>query len=162
MVDFYVPRSIGVAALAELDEVDWRHLGHAYSQGDVPGALRLLGKEETLLLALESLFGLICHQGGTIYEASPHAFPFIAAWAAAAPLVGDTERAIVMLLGSLAVGEGHPIVQKWMREAIVASDRPLQLLATCSPLLAELVDAMTPVVNVEALDELIHREEEKD
>ena len=170
VLDLHVPDAIGADALHELDEVDWRRLDHAYGTDDsVRPALRLLGvgSDEALHVALEQLFGSICHQGGTIYEASAYAFPFIAAWSAGAPLVGDAERAIVALLGSMAWASasddgGHEIHRKWMREAIVASAAHLQVVATRSPKLRQLVDAMLPTVNERALDVLMYPDEQED
>lgn len=169
MVDFYVPHAVGADAFHELDEVDWRSLDHAYgTEESVRPALRLLGvgSDESLHVSLELLFNSVCDRDGAISEASAHAFPFIAAWAAGAPLVGDAERAIVALLGSMALMstshdgsfETH---RKWMREAIVASSGHLEIVATRSTNLRALIDAMIPSVNAKALDLLVHPEDQE-
>ncbi|MFI6053213.1 hypothetical protein ACIBCO_24410 [Streptomyces violascens] len=65
---------------AELDDVQWRSLTHAYgSAEDVPGLIRALyeADEGTVDEAIYELYGNIHHQG-TVYPASAPAVPFLA------------------------------------------------------------------------------------
>lgn len=108
----FVPSGEGRAALGELDRVAWGELHHAYGRGvtgprathDVRAALAGLGDDDddAVPSAVYALFGNVCHQG-TIYEATAHAVPFIAAVASDAALwVGDV-RSLVVLLGHIAI-----------------------------------------------------------
>ena len=65
--------------LEELDRINWAGLTHAGGEAsDVPGMIRelLAPDEEMREEAINGLFGTIWHQG-TVYEASPHAVPFL-------------------------------------------------------------------------------------
>ncbi len=80
--------------MAALDAVPWPRLHHAYGPADdVPVHLyaATVGQAETRAAAWWELWGNVHHQG-TVYEATVHAVPFIAAIAE-----GD--------LGEVAVGE---------------------------------------------------------
>lgn len=62
-----------------LDGIPWSSLRHAYgSAADVPQVLRDCSSSDPGLAneAVDSLFGSIWHQG-TVYEATPHAVPFL-------------------------------------------------------------------------------------
>ncbi|WP_146069685.1 hypothetical protein [Arthrobacter sp. B0490] len=116
----YQPSGTGFDALNELDQVDWSQLEHAYGRGhvplgsaydvsfaltgDVPRSLAALRTDPFLALS-DGLYSNICHQG-TVYEATVHAVPFIAAVAA-----GDVSHEIriplLALLGHISVGGSY-------------------------------------------------------
>ncbi|MER5474049.1 hypothetical protein ABZX90_15140 [Streptomyces sp. NPDC002935] len=86
---------------AELDDVQWSDLTHAYgSAEDVPELIRALyqGDEETADEAIYELYGNIHHQG-TVYPASAPAVPFLAH--AVLHASGKREE-LLMLLATLA------------------------------------------------------------
>ncbi|MDH6125527.1 hypothetical protein [Kitasatospora sp. GP82] len=86
---------------AELDEVQWHTLTHAYgSASDVPELIRALHStdEDTVAEAVDELYGNIHHQG-TVYPASAPAVPFLAHAARHAPAKRDE---VLMLLATLA------------------------------------------------------------
>lgn len=65
--------------LEGLERIPWSELKHAYGEAsDVPGLIRDLTSpdEDVRGRAMFALFGNIWHQG-TVYEASPHAVPFL-------------------------------------------------------------------------------------
>jgi hypothetical protein len=95
----YVPDAVGVEALAFVDRVGWDGLQHAFASpehiaGTRPRGMSLdyhperalaeLGAsdEGAFSMAIAALYQSLCHQGGTIYEATPHAVPFLAAFVA--------------------------------------------------------------------------------
>ncbi|HWB75487.1 MAG TPA: hypothetical protein VG755_11045 [Nannocystaceae bacterium] len=107
----FVPSGEGRAALAELDHVAWAELHHAYGRGvtgpgethDVRAALALLGHDgEAISSAVYALFSNVCHQG-TIYEATAHAVPFIAAAASDDAVWVGHARELLCLLGAIAI-----------------------------------------------------------
>ena len=170
----YVPKETGVAALMEVHKVPWDELEHAYGTGigkadheNVPAALQLLGgtDEESLDEALHLLFGNVCHQG-TIYESTAYAFPFIAAWGAGAEPSDENESAIVQLLACIGIaatfdaphgshaGSFGPAVSAATKTAIAASEKHLKVIATRSPKLKRLVNALLPSIDVAALKTL--------
>jgi hypothetical protein len=115
----YQPNGTGFDALDELNQVDWNQLQHAYGKGVVPlGAanvsLGIAGDVARSLAALrddpsfaigDGLYSNICHQG-TVYEATAHAVPFIAA--VAAGNVPDGIRVpLLALLGDISIGGSH-------------------------------------------------------
>ncbi|MEU9591152.1 hypothetical protein ACGF7W_01385 [Streptomyces sp. NPDC048219] len=86
---------------AELDDVRWQSLSHAYgSAEDVPELIRALyqGDEETVDEAIHELYGNIHHQG-TVYSASAPAVPFLAHAARQLP---GRRTDLLMLLATLA------------------------------------------------------------
>ncbi|MFI6493946.1 hypothetical protein [Streptomyces sp. NPDC050564] len=90
---------------AELDDVQWHALTHAYgSAEDVPELIRALYQddEETAGEAIHELYGNIHHQG-TVYPASAPAVPFLAHAVRHAPGKRDE---LLMLLAAFAVGPG--------------------------------------------------------
>ncbi|MBT2585332.1 hypothetical protein [Arthrobacter sp. ISL-95] len=112
----YQPNGTGLDALDELNQVDWNRLEHAYGKGVVPLAaanvsLGIAGDVAGSLAALrddpffaigDGLYSNICHQG-TVYEATAHAVPFIAA--VAAGNVPDGIRVpLLALLGDISIG----------------------------------------------------------
>ncbi|MEU3643193.1 hypothetical protein AB0E59_07410 [Lentzea sp. NPDC034063] len=95
-----------------LDDVDWAKLKHAYGPADdVPGQLRdLVSPDESVrTAALDELFGNIFHQG-TIYEATPHAVPFLLE---ALPECPEQET-LLLLLTSIVTGYD----ERWLPETI--------------------------------------------
>ncbi len=100
---FVIPSAAGSAALDDLSRVPWDSLKHAYGRGvfearirdigtglprvlhlSVDGCLRDLVSEDATVrddAVKHGLFGTVLHQG-TLYEASAHALPFLAAIAA--------------------------------------------------------------------------------
>ncbi|MFJ8013778.1 hypothetical protein [Streptomyces sp. NPDC096339] len=86
---------------AELDDVPWHTLTHAYgSAEDVPELIRALYQDdqETVDEAIYELYGNIHHQG-TVYPASAPAVPFLAHAVRHAP--GNRDH-LLMLLATLA------------------------------------------------------------
>jgi hypothetical protein len=60
-----------------LDQVDWRHLEHAYGAADdIPSLLRALASGDTEIDVFEKLFTGLYHQG-SVYSAIPKALPFL-------------------------------------------------------------------------------------
>ncbi len=116
----YQPNGTGFAALDELDQVDWSRLEHCYGKGvvslgdagnvslaiagDVSRSLAALRADPSLAIS-EGLYSNICHQG-TVYQATAHAVPFIAAVAA-----GDVPDGIrvplLALLGDISIGGSY-------------------------------------------------------
>ena len=93
--------------LEGLDDIDWKHLQHAYGTAeDVPELMRALISEEKAQRdrAVYELFGKIWHQG-TIYEASAPAVPFLI------ELLESTSTPdpapVACLLASVAAGSGY-------------------------------------------------------
>lgn len=131
--------------LEGLDNVEWSNLGHAYGKaGDVPKLIRTLGGTEAEAAddALSSLFGNIWHQG-TVYEATPHAVPFLV------ELVRNQETRhrpqILLLLQCIAEGDGpyaaisHRAVDKHLDDLVALRHDPAvkvrqQLPATLLPI----------------------------
>ncbi len=120
MDTLYRPNGTGFNALDELDQVDWSRLEHSYGKGVVPPrvaggvSLALTGDVSRSLAALrtdpslaitDGLYSNICHQG-TVYQATAHAVPFIAAVAAGD--VPDGIRApLLALLGDFSIGGSY-------------------------------------------------------
>lgn len=108
----YLPTRVGFDALAELDNVDWSTLHHAYGQGvvgtelsgDVARALVLL-RDDPVRALNDGLWSNICHQG-TVYEATAYALPFIAA-IAAGDVSADLRSALSTLLGDIAINGSY-------------------------------------------------------
>ncbi|GAQ52706.1 hypothetical protein [Streptomyces acidiscabies] len=85
---------------ADLDDIQWHTLTHAYGTAeDVPALIRALYEGgEQAQEALGELYGTVYHQG-SVYEASAPAVPFLAHAARHAP----AQRAsLLMLLAALA------------------------------------------------------------
>ncbi|WP_405817557.1 hypothetical protein OG241_23470 [Streptomyces sp. NBC_01390] len=86
--------------LADLDQMDWSRLRHAYgSAEDVPALLRDLASavEETAAEAEQELWSSIVHQG-TVYTATAVAVPFLARLV----VEGVRQSALVGMLGVIA------------------------------------------------------------
>lgn len=169
-ITIYVPSTVGREALAGLGRVAWDDLDHAYGRGkvgaalheDVEGALRRLGdlNLDVVEEGLDALWSNICHQG-TIYEATAHAVPFLAAFAADHGLPPRIRRAVIGLLGSITLassfetrdgtsagsfGEG---VAELTVEALRASEPHLAAVAGASPALSELARAILVVARAD-------------
>ncbi|MFI2564964.1 hypothetical protein [Paenarthrobacter sp. NPDC018779] len=115
----YQPKSTGLDALDELDHVDWSQLQHAYGKGivsldgsntsisiagDVARSLALLRVDPSFAIG-DGLYSNVCHQG-TVYEATAHTVPFIAAVAAGD--VPDSIRVpLLTLLGDISIGGSY-------------------------------------------------------
>lgn len=110
-------------ALAGLHDVPWSELEHAYGKAsDVPALLEELtrGPEEREH-ALHELYGSIWHQG-TVYEATAHAVPFLAALAGQDPSLARAE--LLELLGSIATGSSYLDVHgHLLRDGLSDDDR---------------------------------------
>lgn len=98
----------------ELDEVDWSTLVHAYGTGVDP-SLQIAGDVSRSLAELRSnpthaiadgLYSNICHQG-TVYQATAHAVPFIAA-VAVGDIPDDVRVQLIALLGDISIGASYP------------------------------------------------------
>lgn len=132
--------------LEGLDSIEWSKLSHAYGKAkDVPGFIRTLGgaKASAADHALSELFGNIWHQG-TVYEATPHAVPFLV------ELVKNPKThqrpQIMQLLQCIAEGHGrhatltHQAVDRHMEELVALRHDPSvevrrQLPATLLPII---------------------------
>ncbi|MFI8500593.1 hypothetical protein ACIGFK_19145 [Streptomyces sp. NPDC085524] len=105
---------------AELDDVPWHDLTHAYgSAEDVPQLIRALYEDdqETVDEAIYELYGNIHHQG-TVYPASAPAVPFLAHAACHVP--GKRED-LLMLLATLADnGPGDSESPHWPGSVVAA------------------------------------------
>ena len=159
----HAPSRAGGDALAELDRVAWSELSHCYGMGRVGDALhqdlhatlaRLGdGDPDAIEDALQAMWSNVCHQG-TIYEATAHAVPFLAAFAAGPGLWIGNAAELAVLLGEIAVassfttengtsagayGEG---VGEATRAAFVASRAWLTAMAATHPATAELATAI--------------------
>lgn len=89
----YVPRKPGKAALAEVQNVQWSQLGHAFTGADDLGdhlvppddfaavLAAFFGDGEEREEACDAFLSSAVHQG-TIYEVTAHLVPFLAAFAA--------------------------------------------------------------------------------
>ena len=86
-----------------LDEVPWENLKHAYGDaGDVPDLLRGLASADGNVRkeSIYKLYGNIWHQG-TIYDATPHAVPFLIRLHAIPGLPAhDDVATLLMLIGA--------------------------------------------------------------
>jgi hypothetical protein len=165
----YVPTAVGHAALDELERVGWGELAHAYgvgrvessSSGDVQATLRLLAKpdRDCFADALRGLYSNICHQG-TIYEATAHALPFLAAFAAGDVWVGWA-RAVAVLLGHIAIASSFETadgssagsfgedVADHTRAAFRASATHIKSMVARHPELADLATAIQAVIRAD-------------
>ena len=152
-----MPRSTGLEALSELDEVEWSSLTHAYGEGrvgielagDVAGSLALIADDvETALV--EGLYSSVCHQG-TVYEASAYALPFVGAVAA-----GDVSTATrVPLLGlfaDIAAGGSHVALNGSYAGAFGAGVDALirATVVRCNPFLALIEQADADLARIVA------------
>ncbi|MBT2568541.1 hypothetical protein J7I84_18980 [Arthrobacter sp. ISL-85] len=113
------PNWTGFVALSEPDQVDWSQLEHAYGKSAVslgPGAgfpTNIDGDVVRSLAALRTdpgqafnaLYSNICHQG-TVYQATAHAVPFIAA-VAAGDVPDGIRTPLLALLGGIAIGGSY-------------------------------------------------------
>lgn len=116
-------------ALAGLDDIDWSSLHHAYGPAaDVPRQLRALAspRRNRREAAIYDLYGNIWHQG-TVWEATPHAVPFLIRLVAD-PATPDRAN-LLGLLDALANG-GHREFGEPTRSAVATGfDRYVALLA---------------------------------
>jgi hypothetical protein len=116
----YQPNRTGFDALDELDQVDWSRLEHSYGKGVIPPgvagdmSLALTGDVSRSLAALrtdpslaitDGLYSNICHQG-TVYQATAHAVPFIAA-VAAGDVPDGIRSSLLVLLGDISIGGSY-------------------------------------------------------
>lgn len=169
----YVPALVGPDALSELDRAPWDQLAHAYGTGrihpdldfDVAAALRRLGDDDpdAIAEACTSLFGNICHQG-TIYQATAHAFPFLAAFGAGVDLDPEQSMELGALLASIGIasasvaphgsyaGSWGPGVAPLTRAAIAASRDHLDALARRNPQLWALTASLLALVRTDPPD----------
>ncbi|MCT9871971.1 hypothetical protein [Paenarthrobacter aurescens] len=112
----YQPNGTGFDALEELNQVDWNRLQHAYGKGvvplaavnvslgiagDVAGSIAALRDDPSFAIG-DGLYSNICHQG-TVYEATAHAVPFIAA-VAAGNVPEGIRVPLLALLGEISIG----------------------------------------------------------
>jgi hypothetical protein len=98
--------ALDMALLAGLRRVKWRRLHHAYGDAsDVPELLEDLASRdaERRQDALLALFGNIHHQS-TVYEATPHAVPFLVELAEAREVVVRVD--VLNLIACIADGSG--------------------------------------------------------
>lgn len=95
----YLPTVVGREALTLVDRVDWAALQHAFASPEHIAGTRPRGTsldyhpnraleklaaadDEAFQMAVAALYQSLCHQAGTIYEATPHSVPFLAAFIA--------------------------------------------------------------------------------
>lgn len=123
-------------ALAGLDGVPWRSLGHAYGPAtDVPGLLRALVSPDAAShrRAYHHLYGNIWHQG-SVYEATAYAVPFLIKLLAVPSAPARSE--ILRLLTTLGEDDGKR-EQGENREAVAAHEAVAEGL----PLYLDLLDS---------------------
>lgn len=166
----HVPENVGKAALDDLARVPWSELRHAYGvkigptlEEDVPSTLRALAEDDDELFedAVSAFFSNLCHQG-TIYEASAHAVPFLAALVAGIDLSPLREACFTSMLGSVAwsstfdaphdsaAGSWGPGVAGLTRAAFLASAEHLERAAERNPGLLEAVREILALMRKEA------------
>lgn len=93
--------------LDDLEAVPWRALRHALGAAtDVPGLIRALASNEQdeRQAGLKQLFACLLHQGA-IYEATPHALPFLFELLGE-PAVADKSW-LAFLIASIGDGQGY-------------------------------------------------------
>lgn len=118
MDTLYQPKGAGFDALNELGQVEWSRLEHCYGKGvvllgaadvpigiagDVEGSLAALREDPSV--AINALYSNICHQG-TVYQATAHAVPFIAA-VSAGDVPDDVRTPLLALLGDISIGGSY-------------------------------------------------------
>jgi hypothetical protein len=176
----YRPIGTGFDALDELDQVDWSRLEHCYGIGVVSlgvagdGSLAIAGDVSRSLAALrtdpclaiaEGLYSNICHQG-TVYQATAHAVPFIAA-VAAGDVPEGIRASLLVLLGDLSIGGSYvapdgshagavgddvdvlvtgSLASSMDRLSIIRTPRLVALIQTIQALLVEPTDARRDAV----------------
>lgn len=100
--------------LESLYETNWSELHHAYGTAhDIPGLIEKLAKKheraphDDIDEALRELYGSICHQGLTVYEATPYVVPFLFEIVMDKAAVARVE--ILIFLGAIASAhDGYP------------------------------------------------------
>lgn len=164
-VPFYIPATSGTAALQELDRVPWESLQHAYGSGagsgglheDVEGSLGALAAIDSFADGVSALYSNICHQG-TVYEATAHAVPFLAAVAAGTDLTRKKRLELVDLLGEITLSSSFVTedgtssgaygddTSEAIRAALTASAARIKICAEQDSLAAAVVRAMLAVI----------------
>ncbi len=169
----HVPSSVGPDALAELDRVPWLDLANAYTPPkgyvgptglrvlrrpkDVGALLARLGDRRGFRETADEIFACICHQGGTIYEVTAYAVPYLAAFAAGADLDRTQRSFLVALFAGIGLastvecdgrrlGWYGPNVGPLTTSAIRASSRHLAAAARRNEELAPVVSALAELV----------------
>lgn len=138
------PKERGAFALADIDDIDWSGVHHAYGPAsDVPDLLRALASDNFTVRdhAHYTLIGNIVHQG-SIYPASIEAIPFLMR------LIDDPEidnRFPVDLLGYIT-GDGLAIPE--------LKDATQQHLDQILPLVIKNLSNNDPIVRIEMAEEL--------
>jgi hypothetical protein len=170
----FVPSSVGSAAFDELDRVPWAELAHAYGTGklgtqlyeDVAATLRRFGNTEPGAFeeAVDALFSNLCHQGGTIYQSTAFALPFLAAFVAGTDLTPNQVSTFVAIFASIGIaasfeaphgshaGSYGPGVSPLTREALRASRNLLAAAARRNPGLHEVTGALAALVRTDPPD----------
>ncbi|MGC0314407.1 hypothetical protein [Kitasatospora acidiphila] len=114
------------AVLADLDQVAWHELEHAYgSAEDVPALLRALtgADQEAVAEADEELWSSLVHQG-TVYQATVVAVPFLARLLAA----GVHRAKLLDIVGAVAEStDEHDLARPGAARAAVVAQLPLLL-----------------------------------
>ncbi|MEU6866572.1 hypothetical protein ABZ924_25480 [Streptomyces sp. NPDC046876] len=89
--------------LADLDDIDWAALRHAYGGAeDVPAMLRDLYQPEKAADAADDLLVYVHHQGGGIYSSAPAALPYVLGAAADPAIAPAVRHELLELVGSMA------------------------------------------------------------
>ncbi|WP_223991771.1 hypothetical protein [Arthrobacter sp. NicSoilB11] len=156
----YQPKWTGFDALNELGQVDWSQVEHCYGKGVVP--LGLEGDVSRSLAALRidhsqamhALYSNICHQG-TVYQATAHAVPYIAAVAAGnVPYVTRTQ--LLALLGDISIG-GSYVAPRGSHTGALGKDADVLVTESIAASIGRLATIRTPklVALIQAIQELL-------
>lgn len=160
MDTLYQPTGTGFDALNELGQVDWSRLKHAYGigvvalglDGDVSRSLAALRTDH--FPAMHALYSNICHQG-TVYQATAHAVPFIAAVAAGdVPYV--TRIQLLALLGDISIGGSYMAPHGSLTGAL-GQDVDVLITESLATSMGRLATIRTPklVALIQAIQELL-------
>ena len=118
--EVFVPAVVGREALDLVGLVEWDSLQHAYADPEhIAGtkqrgtslcnhpkrALEKLGAadKEAFAMAVNALYDSLCHQGGTIFEATSYAVPFLAAFLAGPDISSARAKAVGDLVACIGM-----------------------------------------------------------
>jgi hypothetical protein len=148
----HLPSQRGVAALDELDRVNWGDLDFAYTGDgradesadlafDVKAALRATG-EVDWYPGTHALYSNIFHQR-TVYEATAYAVPFLAAVAAGPQIAEGLRIQLVIMLTDIAMSSSIETADGGMAGAFGddVAERIRAALLACAPMYDAIAEA---------------------
>ena len=168
MSTLFVPTRRGAGAIAELSQVAWATHAHAYTGAgydfrkytvpgdDVAAILRALWSDdsELRLEAHQAVISTLWHQG-TVYEATAHAVPFLAAFVAEPSMPGRGRALASLVLIAASAMRGDDVSARQVIGAFHVAEAWLREAARAGPPLAQrAVDAVLGMAagDVAALD----------